>query len=270
MINIIIFTEIFLKERKAMTFESIISHMNEHHKENLIDLCKSLNKNPVNVELKSVDFEGLDILCDGEELRINFDEKADESTIKYAIIKLCKDAKKDSGTDFKMDSKIKEEIENFKKSFKSVSLATLSEDKEVLCSYAPFINTEEGNFIYISEVSEHFDSIKANPKNIEVMFLEDECKASSVILRKRLRYKSEASFIQRGEFFDKIYDEFERQTKFASEIKTIRTMLDFHLIKLDFKKGRFVKGFGQAYDIENGEVKHVKSSSKGHPHKHQK
>lgn len=42
-------------------------------------------------------------------------------------------------------------------------------------------------------------------------------------------------------------------------------MLDFHLVKLEFKKGRFVKGFGQAYDIENGNVAHVGAS--GNPHK---
>lgn len=43
-----------------------------------------------------------------------------------------------------------------------------------------------GNYIYISEVSEHFNNIKANPNNIEIMFLEDESKAASVILRKKI------------------------------------------------------------------------------------
>lgn len=49
-------------------------------------------------------------------------------------------------------------------------------------------------------------------------------------------------------------------------IKTIRKMLDFHLVKLEFKKGRFVKGFGQAYDIENGNVAHVGASGNRHKH----
>lgn len=90
------------------------------------------------------------------------------------------------------------EAKEFMLSFNSVSLATLSADKEVVCSYAPFVNTPWGNYIYISEVSEHFNNIKENPNNIEIMFLEDESKAASVILRKRLRYKVKASFIERG------------------------------------------------------------------------
>lgn len=102
------------------------------------------------------------------------------------------------------------------------------------------------------------------------MFLEDESKAASVILRKRLRYRVNASFLERGERFDQIYDEFEKQTGGEGGIKTIRKMLDFHLVKLEFKKGRFVKGFGQAYDIENGNVTHVGASGNPHkfPHKH--
>ena len=51
----------------------------------------------------------------------------------------------------------------------------------------------------------------------------------------------------------------------AGGIKTIRQMSDFHLIELQLGFGRFVKGFGQAYDIlPNGEIKQV--GSIGNPH----
>ncbi|WP_300703230.1 HugZ family heme oxygenase [uncultured Campylobacter sp.] len=247
-----------------MSFESVISHMNEHHKDNLVDLCKKFGgiEKAENVKLVSVDFEGLDIVCNAKNIRIEFPRKADENSLKDIIIELCKSAKSSSNTD-----EIKSEINSFMLSFNSVCLATLNKDGEVTCSYAPFVSTEFGNFIYISEVSEHFDNIKANPNNIELMFLEDECKAASVILRKRLRYKSNASFLERGELFDKIYDEFERQTGGAGGIKTIRTMLDFHLVRLDFGKGRFVKGFGQAYDIDKDKISHATAGARGNPHK---
>lgn len=238
-----------------MSFESIISHMNDHHQSNLIDLCKKFGavKDPKGVRLVGVDFEGLDIAYnDKENLRIEFPKKANEETLKDAIIELCMSAKTKKDL-----SGVAREAKEFMLSFNSVSLATLSADKEVVCSYAPFVNTPWGNYIYISEVSEHFNNIRENPNNIEIMFLEDESKAASVILRKRLRYKVKASFIERGEVFDKIYDEFEKQTGGEGGIKTIRNMLDFHLVKLEFQKGRFVKGFGQAYDIENENVTHV-------------
>ena len=251
-----------------MSFESIISHMNDHHQSNLIDLCKKFGavQDPKGVILVGVDFEGLDIAYnDKENFRIEFPKKANEETLKDAIIELCMSAKTKKDL-----SGVAREAKEFMLSFNSVSLATLSADKEVVCSYAPFVNTPWGNYIYISEVSDHFNNIKENPNNIEIMFLEDERKAASVILRKRLRYKVKASFIERGEVFDKIYDEFEKQTGGEGGIKTIRNMLDFHLVKLEFQKGRFVKGFGQAYDIENENVTHVGANSSPHkfPHKH--
>ncbi|WP_270978239.1 HugZ family heme oxygenase [Campylobacter helveticus] len=251
-----------------MNYESIISHMNAHHKSNLIDLCKKFGgvEDVKEVFLKSVDFNGLDIVYNGDEnLRVEFPKKADESTIKDTIIALCMGAKSTEDT-----SGVEKELKEFMLSFNSVCLATLNKNGEVVCSYAPFVSTQWGNFIYISEVGEHFENIKANPDNIEIMFLEDESKAASVILRKRLRYRVRASFLERGEDFDRVYDGFERQTGGEGGIKTIRKMLDFHLVKLEFGKGRFVKGFGAAYDIENGTVKHVGANSNPHkfPHKH--
>ncbi|TKX32952.1 HugZ family heme oxygenase [Campylobacter aviculae] len=248
-----------------MNLESIISHMNEHHQSNLIDLCKKFGgiQDPKDVRLQSVDFTGLDIVYNGSEnLRVEFPKKANEETLKDTIISLCMSAKAEENF-----HGVGKEIEEFKLSFNSVCLATLNENNEVVCSYAPFVTTNWGDYIYISEVSEHFGNIKKNPNNIEVMFLEDESKAASVILRKRLRYRVNASFIDRGEQFDKIYDEFERQTGGEGGIKTIRKMLDFHLVKLEFGKGRFVKGFGQAYDIDQGKITHASAGANGNPHK---
>ncbi|MFQ6342209.1 HugZ family heme oxygenase [Campylobacter sp. VTCC 70190] len=251
-----------------MNFESIISHMNDHHKANLVDLCKKFGgvQEVGDAFLKSVDFNGLDIVYnENENLRVEFPKKADESTIKDTIIALCMGAKSEQNL-----SGVEKELKDFMLSFNSVSLASLSAKGEVVCSYAPFVSTQWGNYIYISEVSEHFANIKENPNNIEIMFLEDESKAASVILRKRLRYRVKASFLERGEQFELVYDEFEKQTGGEGGIKTIRKMLDFHLVKLDFGKGRFVKGFGQAYDIENGNITQVGASSNPHkfPHKH--
>lgn len=143
-------------------------------------------------------------------------------------------------------------------SFRSVCLATLNAKDEVVCSYAPIIQTKNGDYLYISELSEHFEGIYAHPDNIEVLFVEDESKALSVILRKRLRLKASASIMHRDAEFERIYDEFEQQNPSDESIKAIRHLLDFHLIKLDYKSGRFVKGFGQAYELlQNGEIKRV-------------
>ncbi len=80
------------------------------------------------------------------------------------------------------------------------------------------------------------------------MFLEDESKAQSVILRKRLRYRVNARFVERdSQEFDNVFAQFIEQSGGSGGIKTIKNMHDFHLIELIVRNGRYVKGFGQAY-----------------------
>lgn len=251
-----------------MNHQSIIRHMNEHHNNELIALCKKYgdpstlkNAQIHNVSLVNVDFEGLDIVYnDDVSLRVEFPKKADEHTLKDAIIALCQGAKtSDVHT-------ISDEIAAFKKEFGSILIASIDKEGNAICSYAPLMQIENKAYIYISEVAEHFHSIAANPSKIEVMFLEDECKAKSVILRKRLKYRAQARFIERNnQEFEQALNSLESAMGGAGGIKTIRQMSDFHLIELQLGLGRFVKGFGQAYDIlPNGEVKQVGGS--GNPH----
>jgi len=107
---------------------------------------------------------------------------------------------------------VEEEVKAFKESFDSVCLATLHPNGHVVCSYAPLMSDGKQYYIYVSEVAEHFAGLKNNPHNVEVMFLEDESKAKSAILRKRLRYKTNARFIERGAEFDKAFDSFIEKT----------------------------------------------------------
>lgn len=247
-----------------MQFESVVKHLNDHHSENLADLCKKFGgvSEVKNVECVGVDFEGLNLKFDGKDLRIEFPRKASESTLKDTIIELCMSVKKTHDI-----SAVKADLEAFLGEFGSVCLATLGENGEPVCTYAPLISHDSARYIYISEVSEHFSNIKNHPKNFEVMFLEDESKAASVILRKRARFRAEAEFIARESAeFSAALDSFERANGGGGGIKTIRKMEDFHLIKLNFGAGRFVKGFGQAYDIaKDGAITFAGAS--GNPHK---
>lgn len=252
-----------------MNTQTILQHMNEHHKNELIALCKKygkaqalINDEVQNVELTNVDFEGLDIIYnDNASLRVEFPQKANENTLKDAIITLCQGAKtadsKDIGT----------EIATFKKEFGSIIIASVDKNGYAVVSYAPLMQIHDKLYIYISEVAEHFASISVNPDKIEIFFLEDESKAKSVILRKRLKYRAEARFIERDcEEFTQALNQLESTMDGAGGIKTIRQMQDFHLIELKLGLGRFVKGFGAAYDIlPNGEIKQVFGGS-GNPH----
>ena len=227
----------------VMSVEMIKNHMNEHHANELKMLVKKYGdiecQNPV---LQNVNSGGMEIKAGDKIVFVPFAGKVEESGYKDAIIQLCKNLSTDS-------KGILGDIHAFIDEFNSLTLATLSKDNEVCASYAPLLRFNNDFYIYISEVSEHFNNIKSHPNNVEIMLLEDESKAKSPIVRARLRYRVTCEFIERGELFDKVYDNFIARVGKGRGIDQIRNMLDFHLIKLNLGKGRFVKGFGQAYDI---------------------
>lgn len=246
-----------------MDTQRIISHMNEHHQVELVGLLKKFGQinEPKNAKLISVDVTGLNIgYDDGRDLRVEFPQKVAEDGLKNAVIELCQSVPKT--LDFVA---VKKEMREFIDEFGSVVLSTLSEKGEPIASYAPLLRDGDRCYIYVSEVSEHYGSLVSNPDNVEVLFLEDESKAKSVILRKRLRFRARAKFVDRGSEFDRVFDNFIEKTGGGGGIKTIRKMMDFHLVALEFGKGRFVKGFGQAYNVINGEISYV--GGEGNPHK---
>lgn len=256
-----------------MDLQFILKHMNEHHVKDMEALLAKFGqiKNAVDVHLKNATTEFIEIAYKIKEgaqeqiQKIDYPARvAEMKDIKDAIIDLCKSIPQT--TDMQG---VKEDLEQFRDSFSSVCIASLSPENEVICSYSALLFDEHHDhkhfYIYVSEVAEHFKSLKAHPDNVEVMFLEDEASAKSPILRKRLRYRTKLHFIERGEEFDRVYDNFLAKHGKGRGLETIRHMQDFHLIKLEFVKGRFVKGFGQAYDIDaHGHISYV--GAKGNPH----
>ncbi|MGL6066220.1 MAG: pyridoxamine 5'-phosphate oxidase family protein, partial [Cetobacterium sp.] len=78
---------------------------------------------------------------------------------------------------------IKKEIDKFESEFKSVILGTISKDGEVDVTYAPYLKYEGEGYIYISEIGDHFNNLTENTQKFEIMFLEDEKEASSILAR---------------------------------------------------------------------------------------
>ncbi|WP_104577892.1 HugZ family heme oxygenase [Helicobacter felis] len=260
-----------------MEIQFILDHMNKNHVGDMEKLLGKFGqiKGVQGVHLKTATLEHIEIAytLEGKDgaLKIDYPAKvSDNEGIKNAIIALCTSISET--TDFKG---VQEDLEKFREGFSSVCIASLSPENEVICSYSALLFDEQNGhkqfYIYVSEVAEHFKSLKAHPENVEVMFLEDEASAKSPILRKRLRYRTKLHFVERGTEFDRVYDNFLNKHGKGRGLETIRHMQDFHLIKLEFLKGRFVKGFGQAYDVDaHGHISYVGAQgnphSKGNPH----
>lgn len=157
------------------------------------------------------------------------------------------------------------ETEEFIQGFKSVILGTVSKNGEIDVTYAPHVKVDGEHYIYISEIGDHYTNLAENNQKFEIMFLQDEKEALSVIARKRARFNVTAEFLPRDEKFEKIMDIFEKNI--GETFKVIRKMEDFHLVRLDVVDGRYVKGFGQAYLIKDGQVCQMTGDKEGKGHR---
>lgn len=156
---------------------------------------------------------------------------------------------------------IMKETEEFVQNFKSVILGTVSKGGEIDVTYAPHVKVDGEHYIYISEIGDHYKNLVENNQKFEIMFLQDEKEALSIIARKRARFNVTAEFLPRDEKFERIMDIFEKNI--GETFKIIRKMEDFHLVKLNVTDGRFVKGFGQAYIIKDGQVCQMTGDKEG-------
>lgn len=243
--------------------ENAIEHMNSEHKDALILILEHFaQKKSENAEILKIQPDYMVVKADDEEVKISFGEKVDEENIKRVLIHMVKQARENN------PDSLLPEIKEFMSKFKTVVLATVDENKAPYATYAPFIRYGNENYIYISSIAEHYSNLIKNPE-LEVLFLEDENKSKLLLARTRVRFKATATKITRGsEGFEDIMDLF--QESLGASFKMPRSMADFDLFKVDFKDGRYVKGFGKAFMLKEGpsglEIRHIKGDDLGKEH----
>lgn len=129
---------------------------------------------------------------------------------------------------------------------KSIFLSTIGLDGLPFLSYAPFVEHEGKVYLYLSKIAEHYYNIEKNSA-VDVMLAADESATKNIFARERARFAGTAKNLG-NEGNEEIFQKFE--DKFgAPTFKMLRT-LDFSLFELTLAKGRYVVGFGQAYDID--------------------
>lgn len=241
--------------------EMVMNHMNEKHTSSVTDITKKYSEYKGNItkaEISDIDSFGMDILVNlTEKARVPFPHELKESDIIQMIMTMAQNSKQGL-----IEKEILDEVEQYLSEFKSVVLGTISSVGKVDVTYAPYLKMDGEHYIFISEIGDHYSNLKNGSKNFEILFLQDESKAASPIVRKRARFNCTAEFQPRDEKFNEILDGFEKFV--GKEIKAIRNMQDFHLVKLSFIDGRFVKGFGQAFLLKDGKVSHMTGDKKSH------
>ncbi|MGI8933787.1 MAG: HugZ family protein [Phormidesmis sp.] len=143
--------------------------------------------------------------------------------------------------------------QSFPKQFKSVILGTVSAQREPQASYAPCVVDEERNiYIFVSGLSAHTQNLTATGR-ASALFIQDEAQTPQMFARKRLSYSCEATLLERqSDRWQTIAEQFE--SRFGNIIEVMKGLADFRIFQLSPQSGRFVVGFGAAYDIDPNDL----------------
>ncbi len=149
--------------------------------------------------------------------------------------------------------KAQAEYEKFPTELTSIMMSTVNKEGIPDASYAPFVLDDDKNiYIYVSGLATHTQNIHNHPF-VSVLFIEDEVKTKQIFARRRLNFNCTANLVEREtEQWQQTVDKF--QIRFGELISTLRSLPDFRIFQLTPKNGRFVIGFGAAYNISSDNI----------------
>ncbi len=141
-----------------------------------------------------------------------------------------------------------EEFRQLLEQTRTVALATIGDGGAPSISYAPYVRNEAGHYyIYVSRLSRHTSELLASPV-ASILLIEDESATKQLFARKRISYLCDVEEVVRdnSEYQDML-DQF--ADRFGGVIEVLSSLSDFVLFRLVPRSGRFVLGFGQAFDL---------------------
>ncbi|WP_432454245.1 pyridoxamine 5'-phosphate oxidase family protein [Agarivorans sp. QJM3NY_29] len=146
----------------------------------------------------------------------------------------------------RLASRLGPEIADFIEQQQSLILASQGEDGFPHNSYSPFVFYQAAFFIFISDISKHAHYLRAHEK-AALMLIEDETSSQQIYARKRLSYEVIAQQVD-AEPREQVLDLLAK--RHGDIVENLRQLSDFKLFRLTPINGRYVKGFGQAFDIK--------------------
>lgn len=151
--------------------------------------------------------------------------------------------------------KYKEKYLQFVESRENAILSFIDDEGKPFSSIAPFIRKDDKLYIYISEVAEHFYLMEKN-EYVDVLLAADEATSPNKFATERVRWICTTENIG-NEGHDELFDLFNE--KFGNKLMDVLRGLDFSLFEITPHTGRYVVGFGLAFncDITGKEFQHV-------------
>jgi len=139
-------------------------------------------------------------------------------------------------------------FESFKQRIKTIQLATVTADGKPNASYAPFVMDKSGSiYIFLSQLASHTQDLLTNPQ-CSVLMLEDETQTRQLFARQRISYQCLSEVVNTDEAdYDRMLSAME--TRIGNVVNLLRSLPDFILFRLLPYEGRYVQGFGKAYQL---------------------
>jgi len=156
------------------------------------------------------------------------------------------------------DQDIQRELLALRDRHRSVLMATVSADGEPEASYAPYVLDPDGCFyVYLSGLARHGRNLLAQPR-ASLLFVEPEEEAPQIFARRRLSYVCRAELVERDTpQWRAVLERFEQ--RFGAVMGVLRGLADFRLFRLEPQRGSYVRGFGQAYELEGPGLARLKA-----------
>jgi putative heme iron utilization protein len=130
----------------------------------------------------------------------------------------------------------------------SLLLSTINADGTPHASYAPFVvDAEQRFYVITSGLSSHTQNLLRTGQ-VSLLLIEDEAAAQQVFTRQRIAYDGQATRLERDSA-EWVARADQLEDRFGEIIQMLRSLADFQIFCITPRRGRFVMGFGAAYEV---------------------
>lgn len=144
---------------------------------------------------------------------------------------------------------IRKDYEAFIQGRKSFMLSLVDKEGHPFSSSAAFVRVNGKFYVYVSRIAEHYQLLE-QAQFVDVLCVADQVVTQNHFATERARWQCTPKILG-NEGHEEVFAAFD-DVHSANMMKLLRT-LDFSLFELTPIKGRYVVGFGKAFDIDFSE-----------------
>ena len=145
--------------------------------------------------------------------------------------------------------------------FDSLMLSTVNSKGEPLASFAPFVEKNGVFYIFVSLLADHTVNM-LDHSTASLMLIADEQESKNIYARERAVVQASVKEVDVQSMLANTVFELMEQCH-GKTVKMLRTLSDFKLLQLTPTKGRYIVGFGKAFewDVKQKTMTHISSDA---------